>query len=157
MSSLHRASTDALIICPYLCSHFFSIAVDAPNITNAKLLNNTLYISWTIANMMDIVNIAVVATNTNNGVVSSMLVESNRSNHSLIVESANPYKVTVMVFNRCRQQFSSKSVVPITCDILGKPLEPELESSSVVKSSSTPIEENQNNAARTGLSYLCLW
>ena len=120
---------------------------------------------------MDIVNIAVVATNTNNGIVSSILVESNRSNHSLIVEPANPYKVTVTVFNRCRQQFSSKSVVPIIYDVPGEqplslqPFVSELEStkmssSSVVKDSgptTTIVEENQSNTARTGLSYLYLW
>jgi hypothetical protein len=76
-------------------------------ITSGNRTANILSISWS-ANITNIVYIAVLATNTMNGVESSTVVGGVERKASLPVDFSDPYNVIVIVFDQCQQNFTSE-------------------------------------------------
>ena len=90
------------------CLALLTAAEDALiTIISASREANILSVSWS-TNFAEIVNIVVIAMNTKSGVKGSTVVGGAEREASLLVDHRDPYNVTVMVFDRCQQNFSSE-------------------------------------------------
>ena len=96
--------------------HLLYIGGDPPKILTAYCINenNTLQVTyWT--NIVDIVNIIVIAKNNKTGIESSVVARWNERRVSITVEQQGAYYVTVVVFDTCRQNYNSQTVPANNC------------------------------------------
>ena len=68
-------------------------------------------VMWSTSAGDDIVNIAVVARNTENGIERGVVVGREIRSVSIFVDTSLPYNVTVTVFDTCQQEFPSAVVL----------------------------------------------
>ena len=66
-----------------------------------------LSVTWS-TNITNIVNIAVIASNTRNGLESGIVVGGAEREASLLVDHADPFNVTDTIFDQYQQRFSSE-------------------------------------------------
>ena len=100
-------------------------------------MSETLMVTWSTS-AGDIVNIAVVARNTENGIERGVVVGREIRSVSIFVDTSLSYNVTVIVFDTCQQEFPSAVVLVKKKNIISTSPSEKMSSFKSMSSSELP-------------------